>query len=797
VTHPLPGRASPPGPGAEEPPLDLEAARRHLARVREAGVLLETDGLAILDAIGISTPRRVRLSGAEAAEALPDPPLPAERLVLKVLAPDLLHKTEAGGVRVLPARRFAVIAEVAAMERRFADRKVAGYLLEEFVPHDGGLGSEFLLGMRWTRDFGPVVTLGAGGIHAEFLARAFREGESLAVFSPALSRGSAIEETIERLTPARLAVRGQRGRAAALPAGRLADAVRRFLSLAAGLSPEPLAEFEVNPLVVSGGRLVALDALAKLDGSVEPPAPARPLSKIGHLLHPRSIAVVGVSETSVNPGRIILQNVLKAGFDRAQVFVVKPGSVSIDGCRCVPSLAALPQRTDVVVLSVSAAASAELIGEIARERRAEAVVLIPGGLEEKPESRPIVERMREALARSRAEEWAGPVVNGGNCLGVRSVPGRYNTLFIPRYKLPLPGGKADPVALITGSGAFAVSKSSKLAGVNPLYTITIGNQMDLTAGDYLEYLKSDPEVEIFAVYLEGFRPLDGARALAAVEAITASGRTVIFYLGGRTPAGTAAAMSHTAAVASDYLVARALAESAGAIVADTLEDFEDLVRLFTLLRGRSVAGLSLGAVSNAGYESVAVADSLGPFQLARFSEDRVASLSTALSSAGLAGIVTVRNPLDLTPILDDAGYETVVRLTLGDPGVQVGLVGCVPLTGALNTLPAGEGHGEDIRRKDGIVERLIRIAREGGKAWIAVVDAGPLYDPMARALTEGGVPVFRTADRALRLFGRFCSARLAGVLRSRGRDREAPDAGTEERREPCAESRAVQSRVSC
>jgi acyl-CoA synthetase (NDP forming) len=756
-------RAGAPGLGSEETPLDLEGARRCLAgaRASDGGALLETDGLAVLDAIGIATPRRVRLPGAEAAEALPDPPLPAERVVLKVLAPDLPHKTEAGGVRVLPARRLAVAAEVAAMERRFAGRPVAGYLLEEFVPHEGGLGSEFLLGLRWTRDFGPVVTLGAGGIHAEFLARALREEDSLAVFSPALVRAGAIEEAVERFLPARLATQSQRGRPAALALEALAEAVRRFLTLAAGFCPDPLAEFEVNPLVASGGRLVALDALAVLGRAMEPQGPARPLEKIGRLLLPRSIAVVGVSETSCNPGRIILQNILKAGFDPARVAVVKPGSESIEGCRCVPSISALPERADVVVLSVSASASAALIEEITRDRRAESVVLIPGGLEEKPESGPIVARMREALTRARGEDWRGPVVNGGNCLGVRSVPGRFNTLFIPEYKLPTPEGSEDPIALVMGSGAFAVSKSSKLSRLNPVYTITIGNQMDLTAGDYLEFLKRDPKVDVFAVYLEGFRPLDGARFVRAVEDIAASGRSVILYLAGRTPAGSAAAASHTAAVASDYRVARALAEGAGAVVAESLEDFEDLVRLFTLLRNRAVAGFSLGAATNAGYEAVAIADSLGPFHLARLSEEKRASLHAALEKAGLAGIVTVRNPLDLTPILDDAGYETVVRLLLDDPGVQVGLVGCVPLTGALNTLAAGPGHGEDIGRKDGIVDRLIRVARDYEKAWVAVVDAGPLYDPMARALEAGGVPTFRTADRALRLFGRFCAARLA------------------------------------
>jgi acyl-CoA synthetase (NDP forming) len=368
--------------------------------------------------------------------------------------------------------------------------------------------------------------------------------------------------------------------------------------------------------------------------------------------------------------------------------------------------------------------------------------------------------MREAIARSRSEAWRGPVVNGGNCLGIRSAPGRYDTFFIPEHKLPRSARRPDPVALITGSGAFAVSKSSKLARVNPVYTITIGNQTDLTAADYLEYLEADRRVLVFAIYLEGFRLLDGARFLAAAEKIAASGRTVILYRGGRSSAGRAAASSHTAAIAGDYVVTRALAREAGVVVAETLEEFEDLTRLFTALRGRSVEGLSLGAVSNAGYESVAIADNLGPFRLASFSESTTAGLRGVFERAGLGAIATVRNPLDVTPILEDAGYEEAVRAVLDDPAVAVGVVGCVPLTGALQTLPRDVGWPEDLLASGAIAPRLIRVARECRKAWVAVVDAGALYDPMARALEEGGVPTFRAADRAVRVFGRYCEERL-------------------------------------
>ncbi|HET7903099.1 MAG TPA: acetate--CoA ligase family protein, partial [Candidatus Eisenbacteria bacterium] len=292
-----------PSDSAEQPPPDLIAARRILLRARLAGAtsLLETEGKALLDAIGIATPPRTTLPDVAAANELPERPFDADRLVLKALVPGVLHKTEAGAVRILSGSRDAVIEEIAAMARRLDGLSVEGYLLEKYVPHQATIGREFLLGMRWTPDFGPVVTLGAGGLHTEFLARALRDEESLAVFSPALSWEGSVEATIARLAPARLAVEGQRGAAPALDMAHLADVVRRFLALAAVFCPKVIAEFEVNPLVVSEGRLVALDAVATLPASgetVATPAPARPLDKIARLLKPRTIALVGVSETS-------------------------------------------------------------------------------------------------------------------------------------------------------------------------------------------------------------------------------------------------------------------------------------------------------------------------------------------------------------------------------------------------------------------------------------------------------------------------------------------------------------------
>jgi len=110
--------------------------------------------------------------------------------------------------------------------------------------------------------------------------------------------------------------------------------------------------------------------------------------------------------------------------------------------------------------------------------------------------------------------------------------------------------------------------------------------------------------------------------------------------------------------------------------------------------------------------------------------------------------------------MNDEGYERAVRAVMEDDGVDAGIVGCVPMTGALNTLPEDERHEEDLLGEDSIVSRMIRAHHECEKPWVAVVDGGALYDTMAQVLTHAGVPTFRTTDRALRLFEIYCRSRL-------------------------------------
>jgi acyl-CoA synthetase (NDP forming) len=207
-------------------------------------------------------------------------------------------------------------------------------------------------------------------------------------------------------------------------------------------------------------------------------------------------------------------------------------------------------------------------------------------------------------------------------------------------------------------------------------------------------------------------------------------------------------------------VTRELARSAGVLLAETIDTFEDLVLLATALADRPPAGRRLGAISNAGFECVALADSLGSLTLSAFAPATVARLEETFRAARIDGLVDVHNPIDLTPMAGDEAYEQAVRAVAADEGVDLVVVGCVPLSAQLNTLAAGAGHDEDVSRAAAVGARLARVAAGCRTPIVVTIDSGALYDAMADGLLRAGVPVFRSVDRALRAINLW----LGGVL---------------------------------
>jgi len=456
----------------------------------------------------------------------------------------------------------------------------------------------------------------------------------------------------------------------------------------------------------------------------------------------------------MNPGRIILRNLATGGgIPRERIWAIHPRAAEIEGCRAVPSLRDLPETADMAVVSVAADRGAdEVVAEIVASRRARTVTLISGGFAETAGGREAEARVRRALAESRTAEDGGVLLNGGNCLGILSGPGGYSTFFIPDHKLPVREGAGVGLASLSQSGAYLVSQISNLEGViRPRYAVSFGNQMDVTVSDYLAYLENDAAARVFAVYLEGFQPGDGAAFLEVARRITASRRAVLLYKAGRTREGSEAAASHTAATVGDYDVTAELVRSSGVVLAGTLDQFEDDVRTFTLLDARRASGSRVAVLSNAGFECTAAADALFGMELATLAPKTRAAVEELLPS----GVVDVHNPVDATPITVTDRYAALAESLAADPGVDAVVVAGVPATPFLSSLPPGPGHDDDASGPKGLATALASFFQATSKPVVFSVDAGILYDPLAAAMGRAGLPTFRRVDRATRALARF------------------------------------------
>jgi acyl-CoA synthetase (NDP forming) len=343
-------------------------------------------------------------------------------------------------------------------------------------------------------------------------------------------------------------------------------------------------------------------------------------------------------------------------------------------------------------------------------------------------------------------------------MGIYSGPGHYDTTFIPVQKLASPGKKNPQLVYISQSGAFMASRMSKIPDAEPLYAISLGNQIDLTASDYLNHLAGEEAASLFALYVEGFQSGDGLALAEAARKAIRNGKTVLVYKSGRSPEGRLATSSHTASVAGDYVVCRDVLESAGAFVAETLSEFESALKVLPALAGKDPAGRRVGLVSNAGFECVILADNLKNgehLELAELSTKTNAAIASLLHPFGIDRLQEVKNPLDLTPVAGDAVFAGCVAAVLADKGVDCAVVSPVPMTSALQTLAPSGDHRENIYHPESIGRQLIETFRKTAKPFVVNIDAGALYNPLADLLEDAGVPVFRRCDEALRFLAKF------------------------------------------
>ncbi|TSA15069.1 MAG: CoA-binding protein [Comamonadaceae bacterium] len=733
--------------------------------------LFEHEVYRLLAAAGIAaTPKHeVLANGSEAADELVAS-FPGSRVVVKIVSGSIAHKSDVGGVAVVAKEPAAVRAACQNMLAALSKSDIAGVMLTEFIEADAaGAGNELLVGLRNTREFGMILSAGVGGVDTELYAAGSRRGQAVVSASTALTTAEEFLELFKPTIAYRKIAGLTRGGRQLVTDQALLQCFGAFIRLANSCStgdPETdfvIEELEVNPFTCAKGSLVALDGLCRF-GRPQSVRPPRPQGKIDKLLHPASIGIIGASATRMNFGRITLKNIIASGYDKSRLLVINPDGQEVDGVRCALSLGALEKKLDLLILAVTADVAFGIIDEVIKTDAVESVLLIPGGMGETEASREPARRMLETIDNAR-RAGVGPVFVGANCLGIISHPGNYDSWFIPEERLPRAQKKAQrSSALISQSGAFLVTRLSKNGWLDPAYMVALGNQNDITHGDMVENFAANPDIHVIGTYVEGFKDLDGLALARAVRKATAAGKQVVIYKAGQSAAGGRAAMGHTASIAGDYEVALAVLTQAGALVATDVSEFADLFYLSDCMRDKVVSGKRLGAVAGAGYDTVAIADSIqvGDFSLtlATIGTSTRERLQAVLASKKLDALMEVRNPFDINPGADDEAHLLCTEAMAAEPEVDAVVVGLDPTSPMVRSLQKSARAGFDIDSPESIVQTLPALVASCAKPIVAFIDGGALFDPMADKLMAQGVCIFRSSERATRALVRYTEARL-------------------------------------
>ncbi len=698
-----------------------------------AGFLHEARAYGLLAAAGLRVPQH----GFLEAGALPF--APGEPIVLKGIADGLWHKSDRGAVHFGPFEAEALTAIAARMREHVAELPWIGGLVCEQVSFRrlAGLPTEALISLKRDPEAGWLVVCGIGGLQADaWAALAPPLLWPLAFTTPEQALAELRQHWLGRTWLGR-----QRGTEALTDEAKLLAFLQGLWRAAEGLAQAGVTLLELNPVVLdSNGLPTALDGVGTLEAAPSATPAAPDPAWYQALLSPRSLVLAGVSSRAGTVGRIILENVRKSRLPEGALRILKPGASDFLGLPCVASVAELAAApTDQLILSLPAAQTLEAVEQLCRQGGGATVVyLVAGGLGDGADTEGLGTRLLACLdTHRRAGQWT-PALVGPNGLGLFSPDLGLNTFFIPEDKLPL-NAQPGHLALLSQSGAFLITRLSRRGELRLRAAVAIGNQMDLRCSDFLRGFATDPAVRVVGAYLEGFAPGDLQATAQAVRTLRASGRRVLLYKGGRSQEGMAAASSHTGALAGDHALQASVLRRAGAILAERLEAFDaGLAWLGAYPEGRPA---TVAVMTNAGFESVASADLLGgACRGAKLTAAESAALAATLEDQGLAGLVSPRLPLDLTPMADEAAYLAAARLLLATEA-EVLLVGLVPLTRRLDTV--------DPAAYAAFASALAELAQASGK-WVGVaVEGGPLFDAYRTALRAAGLPVFLTMEEAL------------------------------------------------
>lgn len=382
-------------------------------------------------------------------------------------------------------------------------------------------------------------------------------------------------------------------------------------------------------------------------------------SAIAAMLQPRSIAVVGATERLQYGGRF-LNNLIAGGF-KGRLYPVNPRRDHVFGLPCFSSITALPEAVDLAAIIIPSSGVMAALRECA-DRGVRSAVVIAAGFAELPgeEGQQLQAQMRQ-LARESGVRVCGP-----NCLGIANVAQSIWPCSAPSVDPEVVVGPGS-IGLVSQSGASAFGPLMAVARDRQIgfrYVVSTGNEADLEASDFIDFMLDDPEVKVVALLAEGFR--NGPKLIKVADRALELGKPIVVLKQGRSAVGAKAALTHTAALAGSDEVHSAAFKQQGMIRVDDYDELVETAAMFA--KTRLPRGEGIGLVSHSGGISGAIGDKSGELGLSipELTETTQRKIETILEGRGAA-----TNPADITYHAHRETFPTILEAMLNDKVIDL------------------------------------------------------------------------------------------------------------------------------
>jgi 3-hydroxypropionyl-CoA synthetase (ADP-forming) len=665
-------------------------------------VITEESSKEILSEYGIKVPKYALVTSSdEAVQKSKEIGFP---LVAKIVSPDILHKTDVGGVKVGLSSEDEVKKAFDDMFNRLKEKfDVKGVLLEKMVPK----GVELIVGLQNDSQFGPSIMVGLGGIYTELF-----KDVSFRVLPVTKNEAAKMLESLR----GKDILKGFRG-STPVDLDMLSEAIVNIGTLGVDMAGK-YESIDFNPVVVYPDSYYVVDAkiILKDKSSDDAISMASPDSSYMDLFfNAKSVALIGASPEIGKIGNSVMESLAKHDYKGKVYPVNAKGYPEIMGVKAYKNLMDIEDPVDVVIVTVDLKFVPDLLVECGK-KNIHNMVIISGGGKELGGERAAIEKRVQDLSRELKVRIIGP-----NCIGIFNGENRLDCAFQGHLRMLRP--KQGNVSFLSQSGTVGIAfmETSDAFGLSKM--ISYGNRSDVDEADMIHYLAQDPSTNVIGLYVEGLG--DGRKFMnSAKNVIKQYQKPIVVFKNGRSTKGAKQAASHTGSLGGSFAVISGAFEQTGIISVDSYEELTSSLKALTwqpVPKGNKIA-----MVTNGAGPIIAAIDNFERLnlELAQLSDQTMKSFKEHYPATYVIG-----NPCDVTGSASADDYRFAIQAFLDDPNIDI-------------VMPWFVFQDDPLEEK--IVDILADFQKQKKKPILVGAMGGPFTEKISKKIEEFNIPVYQS-----------------------------------------------------